>query len=139
MDRNGGLEAGIPTRLTRTEGRRFGLSVGGAFVALAALLLWRGRDAWSLGASVLGAPLLISGLILPDRLGPVYRAWMKLAFAISKATTPVFMALLFFLVITPTGLVARLLGRNPLVRRGSGNAWVLRPPGSRRSDLERQF
>ena len=42
---------------------------------------------------------------------------MALALAISKITTPVFMGIMFFLVITPAGLLARLVGHRPLVPR----------------------
>ena len=130
MERDGRLEAGIPARLTRAEGRRFALVVGGAFIGLATLLFWRDRQTLGLAGAALGVPLLIAGLLVPDRLGPVQRAWMRLALAISRVTTPVFMALLFFLVITPAGLIGRLLGRKPLVRPATGGVWIRREPGS---------
>jgi hypothetical protein len=136
-----GLEKGVPARLTPVEGRRFAFPVGAAFILLAGLVLWRGHTpaAWVFGT--LGAALLLAGLTVPGRLGPVYRSWMRFALLLSKVTTPVFMGIVFFLVIAPIGLVMRLLGRNPLVREpGNGSYFVPRPDGpGRRSDLERQF
>jgi len=134
-----GLAASVPARLTPAEGRKFGLVVGGAFLALAAILYWRERETASTIAGSLGALLAAGGLIVPTRLGPVQSAWMKLAHAISKVTTPIFMGIIFFIVITPAGLVARAFGWRPLVRPAGGSAWVPRIVDGRHSNLERQF
>ncbi len=130
----------VPARLTAAEGRRFANTVGVALLVLAGVVAWRGARsvAWGLGG--VGALLIAAGLVAPTRLGPVERAWYALAAAISKVTTPIIMGVLYFLVITPAGLVARLFGFSPLRRRqADGSAWVRRPAGSRRGDLERQF
>lgn len=135
-----GLAARVPARLTAAEGRKFGFVVGGAFLALAALLYWREKDTISTIAATLGGLLVAGGLILPERLGPVQRGWMKLAHAISKVTTPVFMGVIFFVVIMPAGLLTRVFGHRPLVRESGRSAWIPHSgsePG--RSNLERQF
>jgi hypothetical protein len=130
----------VPARLNAAEGRRFAFTVGLAFLALAALLHWRGRHALPFFFAVLGGSLLVMGLVLPNRLTPVHRAWMALAHAISRVTTPIFMALIYFLTIVPIGLVRRALGWNPLVRpERAGGYWVERPADHRDSDLKRQF
>jgi hypothetical protein len=135
------LATGIPTRLTRAEGRRFGLTVGAAFLLLSGLFWWRGHGQTAVVLSAIGGSLVLGGLAIPGRLGPVYHVWMKLALLLSKVTTPVFMGVVYFIVITPVGLVIRALRRNPLVRSSrQGSYWILRPPGaSRRGDIERQF
>ena len=137
--------------MTVAQGRRFGLTVGGAFLVLAAIVWWRAQgslastvdapDAWRLRhwlAAVLvaaGASLIMAGLVLPARLGPVERAWMGLAHAMSRVTTPIAMGAIYFLVFTPIGALMRALGKNPL---GAGPAgWAPRP--RTRSDLTRQF
>ena len=121
------------------ELRRFALTVGGAFLLLGALLLWRGRAAgWVVAAA--GAALVVAGLAIPACLGPLQRGWMRLALAISRVTTPLFMGIVYFLVLTPIGIILRLLGRRLLGHpRGAATFWADRPPGERRSDLERQF
>jgi hypothetical protein len=139
MGREPGLAAGIPARLTKAEGRRFALVVGGAFIGIAALFFWKGHATPCLIAAGIGTAVLFAGLVLPDRLGPVERAWMGLAHAISKVTTPLIMGLLFFVVMTPAGLIGRLFGHRPLTRAASGGVWVSRPSGQRRGDLDRQF
>jgi Saxitoxin biosynthesis operon protein SxtJ len=130
----------ISARLTTAEGRKFGLVVGGAFLLLGALLWWRAHTEAALIAAVLGAGLILGGLALPAHMGPLYRAWMALALAISKVTTPLFMGIIYFLVLTPTGLIARSLGHRPLVRsRRTGSYWVSRAEGSRRGEMDHQF
>lgn len=132
------LATGIPARLTAAEGRKFGLTVGAAFLVLAGISLWRKHPIPAGVFGALGALLLASGAVIPARLGPVNRAWMGLAHAISRVTTPVFMGVIFFLILTPVGLVMRLFGRNPLVRRTVNRSyWV--EPNVLRGDLKNQF
>lgn len=131
----------ISTRLTAAEGRKFGLTVGLAFLVIASLTWWRGHTIAPAIAGTLGAALVAGGLIVPTRLGPVERGWMALAHAISRVTTPIVMAIMYFVVITPTGILRRTLSRNPLkqVEQGSG-FWQSRPAGARRTgSMQRQF
>lgn len=127
--------------MTKSEGRRFAFPVGLAFLALGGLTLWRGHGTVAALFGGLATVLFLAGALVPDRLGPVHRAWMAMAMAISKVTTPIFLGIVYFLVVAPTGLVMRLLGRNPLRREPSGGSyWVKREPGpARRSDMNRQF
>jgi drug/metabolite transporter (DMT)-like permease len=134
------LENRVPARLTPAEGRKFGLVVGGAFLLLA-LLLWRRTHVTAATvAGAVGVALFLGGLAVPGQLGPVYRAWMGLAKAISKVTTPIVMSIIFFLVLTPAGFLVRLFGHRPLTHpRGAGTYWHSRPEGSRRGAMDHQF
>lgn len=138
MAGNHGLAAGVPAGLTPAEGRKFAFPVGIAFVALGGLFTWRDAATAAAVAWSVGGLLLVAGLVVPSKLGPVHRAWMGLAHAISKVTTPIVMGILYFLVITPAGLLARAFGFRPLTHTGS-STWAVRPPDSRKSDLGRQF
>ena len=134
------MAAAISARLTAAEGRRFGLTLGAAFVALAGVLWWRGRPgAWI--PLVLGVALVVAAVALPTRLEPVQRAWLGLGAAISNVTTPVFLGVVYFGAILPIGLLLRARGRNPLTRqRSTATCWVPRPAEARsRRDMERQF
>jgi hypothetical protein len=108
---------------------------------LAGLTAWRDHTTVAIGFASLGGVLLLGGLAVPGRLGPIYRAWMGLALIISRITTPVFMAITYFLVLAPTGFLVRIFAGNPMLRKSSeGTFWIPRPEGSkRRSNLERQF
>ena len=129
---------GLPARLTPAEGRKFGLTVGAAFGVLAALLWWRDHQIPLYAFAALSAGLISAGLLIPGHLGPVNRAWMGLALLISKVTTPVFMGIVFFIVIAPVGLLMRLLGRNPVRHRAvNGSYWA--PRTDARGSLSNQF
>ena len=77
-------------------------------------------------------------------LGPVERAWMGLAHAISKVTTPIVMGVMYLLVLTPVGLLRRRFGGNPLVhapskRRATGSSRPERRAALSGSHVGRQF
>jgi saxitoxin biosynthesis operon SxtJ-like protein len=135
------MEARVPTRLSPAEGRRFGLTLGAAFSVLGGLLWWRGRESATVAALGLACVLLLAGLVVPSRLGPVRRAWLGLGAALSRFTTPLFMGVIYFGVIAPIGLLLRARGQNPLTRsRGTATCWVPRSAAARsRRDMARQF
>ncbi|HYU08063.1 MAG TPA: SxtJ family membrane protein [Gemmatimonadales bacterium] len=127
--------------MSAAEGRRFGLTVGIAFAVLGGMAWWRGRVLVTAIALGVGLALLTAALVLPARLGPIHRAWMGLAAAMSKITTPIFMGVVYFAVLTPTGLLRRLAGKNSLLRpRAARSFWVSRAAEAhRRTGMERQF
>ncbi len=134
------METRVPARLTAAEGRKFAFTVGAAFAVLAGLLWWRDiARAATVLAGIAGA-LGVAGLLVPGSLGPVYRAWMGLAALLSRITNPIFLGIVYFLVITPVGLLLWATGKRPLKRRKDATTfWVDRPEGARRGDLRRQF
>lgn len=141
MERDQSVADRVSARLTAREGRRFAFTVAAAFLALGALGWWRGGGTATTVFLGLGSVLGLAGLVAPTQLGPVERAWMGLAHAISKVTTPIVMGVMYLVVLTPVGLLRRTLGGNPLVHapRGTGY-WQSRAEGARRSaSLERQF
>ena len=130
----------IPARLSPAEGRKFAFTVGAAFLVFAAIAFWRGHPTTTTVLGTLGGVLAVLGVAIPGHLGPVHAAWMGLAHAISKVTTPIFMGIVYFVVLFPTSLMMRLFGKLPLrAPRGAASYWVTRPEGERRSDLARQF
>jgi saxitoxin biosynthesis operon SxtJ-like protein len=131
---------GISARLSPKEARRFGLVVGAAFLVLGALVWWRGRPLPSQVFCALGAALIFFGIVLPRALVPVHRVWMGLALAISKVTTPIFLGCVYFLIITPIGLVRRVFGHDALKSKQTGNSfWVPRSSEPEPSDMKHQF
>lgn len=129
----------IPARLTPREGRRFAFTVGLAFLVFAGLSYWRGHNLPPKILGGIGVSLLALGVVIPGQLSPVFRAWMGLAHAISLVTTPIFLGLVYFVVITPIALVMRVFGHDPLRRKKrAGGYWVPMTSGGR-SDLTRQF
>lgn len=128
------------SRFTASDGRRFAFPVGTAFFVLSAVLWWRERPTAMWVMVGLGAALYVTGALAPARLGPVYRAWMGMAHIISKVTTPVFMAVVYFLVLTPTGAVMRLVGRRSIEHQPTDeDGFWSRVPEGHHGDLTRQF
>ena len=138
------MAEGIPARLTpftARDGRKFGLQVGAAFLALAAFAWWRGHQKSGPVFAVVGGLLLLGGLVLPAGLGPVYRAWMRLAHAISKVTTPIVLGIIYFLVLTPVAWIMRAVGHRPLVHpKSATSVWMARVTDTAdRVQMEHQY
>ena len=135
------MAEGVPARLSAAQGRRFGIVVGLAFLALGGVAWWRGRVHAAMVFTTLGGLLVVAGLLVPTWLGPVEQAWMGLAAPLSKVTTPVFMGVVYFVVLMPVGVVKRLLRQNALVHEPQGGGyWIKRQPGTgSRTDMARQF
>ncbi len=141
MEGGGRLAGRVPARLAAQEGRKFGLTVGIAFIVLGGVFLWRGHELPVRVLSGVGAVLILGALLFPARLKPVERAWMAVALQISKVTTPIVMGIAYFLVLTPIALVIRRLKGNPLTHKGDGlGYWYAKGgPQNPKSDMRRQF
>ena len=131
----------VPTGLEGREGRKFGLTVGTAFLVFGGIALWRGRPLVAQVLWGLGGLLILGATLVPARLKPVERAWMAVALQISRVMTPIVMGIVYFLVLTPIALLIRSLKGNPLVHRTIGKGyWFSKGEGSdAKSDMRRQF
>jgi hypothetical protein len=135
------MAEGIPARLTAAEGRKFGFTLGLAFLALGSFVMWRGKQRTAIVMLTLGGLLLLAGLIIPTALGPVERAWMGLGHLMSKVTQPIFMGIVYFIVIAPIGFLRRRLG-SPLIASPERAASRWEPhvaPADAAARMERQF
>jgi hypothetical protein len=125
----------------RGQLRNFGLIVGGIFGAIG---LWpaliRGGDArtWCLVLAVL---LIVPAVTAPTLLWPAHRAWMTLGAVLGWVNTRIILGIVFFVVITPMGLVIRLFGRDPMQRAFEPDATTYRVRRTLRpgTHLLRQF
>ncbi len=128
------------TDFTADDGRRFGTQVGLAFLVLGAILLWRGHSTPAAAAGGVSVGLVLAALVRPAALGPVYRKWMALALVISRVTNPIFLGIVYYCVLTPTGLVMRAIGHKPIVHEpdADDSYWIHREH-TRTRDMRRQF
>ena len=132
----------VPARLTPAQqGRKFGLTVGIAFLVFAGISLWRGHVLPPRILGALGGTLTLAGLLIPSLLLPVEKAWMAFAHLLSKVTTPIFMGLVYFIVFTPFGIVRRALGKNGLVHAADSGSFfhTLDQEQRKRRSMARQF
>ena len=91
-----------------------------------------------------GVPLVVLGAVLPRSLKWVYVAWMTLAMVLGAIVSTILLVLLFYLVVTPIGLIARLAGKDFLSRKLDSKAssyWILRDIAQPKAkhEHERQF
>jgi carbamoyltransferase len=120
---------------------RFAFTIGTVLISLGGLMLWRHRTAgWPLLA--LAALLLALAIFAPGQLRVVYRAWMALAFVLGWLMSRILLTLVFFLVVTPIGLVQRFCGKRALELRfqtGETSYWKTHVGAPPSQEYERQF
>jgi hypothetical protein len=121
--------------------RSFGLSVGGVSIVIAALLLWRGRTTRAEVVGIVGAVLVLGGALAPTLLKWPSDAWWAFAMLLGWINARVLLSLLFFVILSPLGLLWRVIGRDPLSRRRSSYpGWTTYPERFRhREHFERMF
>lgn len=131
--------------LTRTveigSNRSFGLVMGAACLVLAGLGFWAGSAYWPVWAV---AALAFASLVWlwPSLLYPLNRVWFWLGLALHKIVNPVLMGVLFFIVITPIGVLMRLSGKRPLGLKFEPEAtsyWVTRDSGFQPGPMTKQY
>ena len=124
------------------ELRKFGLMVGGVFVAIGVLFLLRHKPSYPFFLG-LGSTLIVFGALWPRALKHIYIAWMALAFTLGFVMSNVILTLLFFLLVTPIGLLSRLFGKDFLARKldkHGASYWIPRAHETRTAEnYERQF
>jgi hypothetical protein len=90
-----------------------------------------------------GGLFLIVGILKPIWLRPLNKCWTKLGLLMGRIVSPVITAVLFYAVVTPTGLLFRILGKDPLRRSSDPEArsyWIDRqPPGPAPETMTNQF
>ena len=74
-----------------------------------------------------GLLLVVLATVAPRALYWPNRGWMALAEALSWVSTRVVLAIVFFIAVTPIGIVKRLTGWDPLRRRGKASESYWRP------------
>ena len=98
--------------------KEFGLIVGGVFVLLGSWWIYRGKFLNAAYVLIcLGVVLILFGVVAPRLLVVPRKLWMKLAEGMSYVSSRIILAIVFFLVLTPIGLVKRAMGWDPLQRR----------------------
>lgn len=126
----------------RSDLRKFGITVGIVVGLIGGLLLWKDRGSYPYFLTI-SVFLIVSGILFPKVLLPLQRVWMTIAVIMGWFMTRVILSILFYLVFTPIGLIARLMGKEFLelkIDKRRDSYWIYRKekPYDRR-DYERQF
>ena len=91
---------------------------------------------WSIIVSII---FLILGLMNSRILTPLNLLWFKLGMFLGRLISPIVMLLVFFLTVTPTGLIMRLFNKDllNLKRKKTNSYWIKRD--SSKSNMKNQF
>ena len=105
-------------------------------VGLYPLINADGIRVWSIILSII---FLILGLLNSRFLTPLNILWFKFGIFLGKFVSPVVMGLVFFLVVTPTGIIMRLLKKDllKLKKNNLKTYWINRSDS--KSDMKNQF
>ena len=110
-------------------GRSFGLMLAALLLAAGVYRAWHGLPpATTLAMLAVGALSAAAALLHPALLDPVARLWLRLGAILGMIVSPLVLAVIFFLLVTPIALIARLLRRDELrLKRPSVKSyWVAR-------------
>lgn len=96
--------------------RQFGLLVGGVFTVIGLWPVVFRSESPRLWAMILGGLLIILGGIVPQSLKHVHQGWMKIGHVLGSINTRIILGIIYYLLITPMGLVMRLMGKDAMHR-----------------------
>ena len=91
---------------------------------------------WSLITSII---FLILGLLNSKFLNPLNKLWFKFGIVLGKIISPLIMGIIFFLVVTPTGLIMRVLRKDILNLKYNQNSSYLIEKKGPKSKMKNQF
>lgn len=122
------------------EEKKFALTVGGVFLILAVYLFFK-NPSYSLAVGSTGTILLLLAIIIPSKLTPLKNGWFKLGHYLGYINTLVLLSLLYWIIITPIGLLLNLSGKDLLglkFNHKSKTYWKDRTTGEN-IQMNRQF
>tara|TARA_Y100000590_G_scaffold406667_1_gene496215 strand:+ start:1528 stop:1929 length:402 start_codon:yes stop_codon:yes gene_type:complete len=122
-----------------SSNRSFGLVF---FVVFLIISLWPiiSEEPIRIWSAVISIIFLILGIINSKLLTPLNKIWFKFGILLGNIVSPIVMGILFFAVVTPTGLILRVFGKDLLGKKfdkEKKSYWIKRetPVGS----MKRQF
>ena len=130
----------IDRRPAATTLRWFGVLLA-AFIVLAGGLVRWGLEAPAVAGAIWTAGALFAGIYaaVPPLRRWIYVGWLCAAFPVSWTLSHLLLAMVYYLVVTPIGLLLRLVKGNPLDRapdRAAATYWIARRPTG---DVRRYF
>ncbi len=129
-------------KIKGSSDRSFGLTFAVVAMILAGIWLWRDRDYWVYGLAA-SAGFAAVALAAPKLLAPLNWLWLMFGLVLLLVVNHFILGLMFFVVITPMAVIARLMGKDLLRLRFDPQAksyWIPRePPGPAPESMRRQF
>ncbi len=118
--------------------KSFGLVFFIFFLIVSFYPLLNGEDIrkWSLVFSVI---FLVLGLTNSKILNPLNKLWFKFGILLGKFISPLIMGMIFFLVVTPIGLIMRVFGKDLLnLKYNNDKSYWIKKSGPK-SKMKNQF
>lgn len=126
----------------KSDWGKFGITMGIILTIIGLYLLWKKNNYFEY-SFFLAAAFFILGLVLPSVLKYIYKAWMSLAVVMGFIMTRVIMVIIFYLIVTPLGLIASITGKQFLdmkIDKSAKSYWISREKTQKvKSYYERQF
>lgn len=98
--------------------RNFGLTFGIIIATLLGLLLpWLFNYGFPWWPWVVGFLFALWAVLAPKSLKPFYRIWMRFGLLLNAVMSRIILAIVFYLVVLPTGVILKLRGRDPMRRK----------------------
>ena len=126
---------------SKKEIKSFGITIGIVLFIISGVLIYYDKDVYQLIA-ILASAFIGLGLILPILLKPIYFIWMVFAAILGWIMTRVILSLVFYLIITPIGLITKMIGEDFLAikKKNSDSYWNHRDSSKELyQDYEKQF
>ena len=120
--------------------RKFGYTVSIALLVIAAYhLLFKHKQDNIIG--IIAMVLLATTLLVPYWLTPLRLGWDKLGHVLGIINTYVLLSLFYCVILTPLGIIMRLLGKDilKLIRSNSQISYWEQSPAAEESKMENQF
>jgi len=126
--------------MSHKQEQHFGFLFAAVFVIVAFWPLWPLHAPnlyWLAGAGAWAAV----ALICPRLLAPLYKLWMKFGHVLGWINARIILGVVFFVMVTPIGLVMRLSGKDLLRMRSpkSASYWIQRGKPLDPQSLRNQF
>tara|TARA_B000000609_G_scaffold146981_1_gene129533 strand:- start:344 stop:727 length:384 start_codon:yes stop_codon:yes gene_type:complete len=121
-----------------SSNKSFGIVFFVVFLLIAIYPLTNGGDIriWS---GIISFIFLVLGLLNSSILTPLNKIWFKFGIILGKIISPVIMAIIFFLVVTPTGLIMRILRKDILnLKYNQNKSYWIEKEGPK-SKMKNQF
>lgn len=125
----------------KIELRKFGILTGVILIILGAIPLFNGN----LPRFYLVIPafiLIYFGLLRPGLLEPIYKGWMKIGYVLGRINSFLLLSIIYFLILTPIGIISRTLSRNSerfRFKRNVDSYWIKKEPVNIKENIRRQF
>tara|TARA_B100002051_G_C16405374_1_gene471962 strand:+ start:38 stop:451 length:414 start_codon:yes stop_codon:yes gene_type:complete len=125
-------------KMQKKDFRSFGLTFGIIFLLIAGFLLYKEIDLFKI-FFIISIILFSSSSILPILLKPFYLVWMIFAVIIGWFMTRLILSALFYLIITPIGIAAKIFSKDFLdidINYSKNSYWNLR---EKRKELDQDY